>query len=369
MRSSTSSSDHSGFKRLTASDRPGVAQPVPERDIPARPWRWIFVGAMLLAILLVAAWEWSWREYGAAPGTRNSDGLWSMQRRRIDNGEGHRTVIAGASRMLFDVDLDTWERVSGERPIQLSLEGTSPLFTVDDLAADTDFTGRLIIGVAPDVFFQGFGFRAGAVKYYRNETLANRAGQWLSMNLVEPVFAFYEPDFALITVLRRQPWPPREGLQLGTRVRKLAVTTRDRNTQMWSKVERDPEYAALAKRIWAEDFVPLDAKKQKELDEAIAKQIARAKAAVDKLKARGIDVTFVRPPSDGEYLKYEDRDFARAKTWDVLLAQTGAPGIHFQDHPELQGYQLPEWSHVAASEKPRFTENLYRILERESRKK
>jgi len=25
--------------RLTASDRPGVAQPVPVRDIPAQPWR------------------------------------------------------------------------------------------------------------------------------------------------------------------------------------------------------------------------------------------------------------------------------------------------------------------------------------------
>ncbi len=26
------------FVRMTASDRPGVAQPVPARDIPPRPW-------------------------------------------------------------------------------------------------------------------------------------------------------------------------------------------------------------------------------------------------------------------------------------------------------------------------------------------
>ncbi len=33
--------------RLTASDRPGVAQPVPERDIPTRPWGPITLGLAL----------------------------------------------------------------------------------------------------------------------------------------------------------------------------------------------------------------------------------------------------------------------------------------------------------------------------------
>ena len=79
---------------------------------------------------------------------------------------------------------------------------------------------------------------------------------------------------------------------------------------------------------------------------------------VDKLRGRGIDVLFVRAPSAGEYLAYENRDFPRAATWDVLLAKTGARGIHFEDYPELQGYELPEWSRLAAREKTRFTEAL-----------
>src|SRR5688500_17895194 len=76
-----------GFVRLTASDRPGVAQPVPERDIPPQPWGKILLGASMLFVLLMAAWEWHWRSYGALPAYRNSDGLWAMQRRRIDQGE------------------------------------------------------------------------------------------------------------------------------------------------------------------------------------------------------------------------------------------------------------------------------------------
>ena len=77
-----------GFVRLTASDRPGVAQPVPERDIPPQPWGKILLGALTLFLLLMAGWDWYWRSYGATPGYRNSNGAWAEQRRRIDTGAG-----------------------------------------------------------------------------------------------------------------------------------------------------------------------------------------------------------------------------------------------------------------------------------------
>jgi hypothetical protein len=88
-------------------------------------------------------------------------------------------------------------------------------------------------------------------------------------------------------------------------------------------------------------------------------------AAVAKLRARGVPVLFLREPSAGEYLAYEQRDFPRATTWDVLLAKTGAPGIHFEDYPELQGFSLPEWSHMAGADADRFTAALYAIIDRE----
>src|SRR5262249_39052354 len=140
--------------RKTAADRPGIAQPVPERPIPRQPWRAIFTGAVVLSLLLTAAWEWYWRDFGARPGIRNTHALWAVQRRRIDEGEGNATVIVGASRIYFDLQLDVWERLDGRRPIQLSFEGTSPVPFLEDLAADPDFTGRLLVGVAPEVFFE-----------------------------------------------------------------------------------------------------------------------------------------------------------------------------------------------------------------------
>ncbi|MGH8123302.1 MAG: hypothetical protein ACREPT_11090, partial [Rudaea sp.] len=174
--------------RETASDRPGVAQPVPKRPVPPQPWSKIFLGMLVMFALLLGTWEWYWRDFGATPGISNSYGLWAIQRRRIDAGEGDATVIVGASRVYFDIQLDVWEKLAGKRPIQLAFEGTSPLKFMEDLAGDPKFTGRLLVGIAPEVFFNGYGFRAGTLKYARDESPSQRVGQWLSMRFVEPAF-------------------------------------------------------------------------------------------------------------------------------------------------------------------------------------
>lgn len=357
-----------GFVRRTASDRPGVAQPVPVRDIPLQPWGRIMLAALVMATLLFAGWELYWRAYGAAPGYRNSQGAWAEQRRRIDSGEGGKTVLIGSSRVLFDVQLPVWERLTGERPIQLAIEGTSPLPILEDLANDPDFTGHLLVGVAPQLFFSGFAFRGDVVPYYHAQTPSQRSGHWLSQHLLEPVFAFYDPDFALDTVVKRQAWPVRPGTDTHRPVRRLmTMQDADRNSHMWRKVEVDPRYNALVRDIWDERLdgpPPPNMDTPAKLQRTIDAQIGRAAAAVAKLRARGVQVLFVRPPSNGHYYAWEQKVFPRARTWDVLLQRTGAPGIHFEDYPQLQGYTQPEWSHLSASEATRFTAALVPIIQR-----
>ena len=209
MPSSISNSDlhvvsTTGAERLTAADRPGVAQPVPVRDIPAQPWDAILLGMLTLLLVLGTAWELHWRAWGVLPGYRNSNGEWAQQRRRIDQGEGGKTVLIGSSRILFDVQLPVWEKAAGERPIQLAMEGTSSLPVLEDLAADPQFIGQLVVGVAPSLFFSGFAYRGDVVPYYHRQTLSQRSGNWLSKRLLEPYIAFDEPDFALATVIKRQ---------------------------------------------------------------------------------------------------------------------------------------------------------------------
>ena len=358
-----------GFVRLTASDRPGVAQPVPERDIPAQPWGRILLGALALFLLLMTAWEWHWRAYGAAPGYRNSDGAWADQRRRLNTGEGGKTVLIGSSRMLFDVQLPEWERATGERPIQLALEGTSPLPVLEDLAADPDFTGRLVVDTTPTSLFLGqSGRRASVVPYYHEQSPSQRSGHWLSQRFLEPWFAFYDPDFALPLVVRRQAWPDRPGLPRRILVRKLSVQEIDRNTYLWHKVSDDPEYHALTRRIWQvqlglplQPMIDTEAKRRKLREETIG----RMAGAVAKLRARGVRVVFVRPPSSGPWQAQEQQLTPRNDSWEALLQRAGVSGVHFEDYPQLQGYVLPEWSHLDATDAKRFTTALAPLIERE----
>jgi hypothetical protein len=351
MPSSTSSSDTHKYSRALPQKSQGIAALI----------------GLAVMIAMMCGWEAYWRSEGSVPSYRNDEGLWAIQRRRIDNGEGGKTVIAGSSRMFFNTQLDVWETETGERPIQLALEGTSPVSLMEDLADDPDFTGTLIVGVAPGLFFSGFEYRGSAFQRYKSESPTQWLGKQISM-LVEPYLAFYHFDYSLFTVIKRQPFPERAGYDFEMDVRRLATYGKDRNARMWAKVENDPEYAELAKQIWADGFVPIDERDEEWLKEALEnrnKQIERAVTATKKLQDKGVEVIFVRSPAEGHYAISEPMYNPRAETWDVLIDRTGALGIHWMDHEELQGYWLPEWSHMSGSEADRFTKALIHVIDRE----
>jgi len=334
------------------------------RPVPAVDFGTAGIVAVLLFAVLLGGWEWRWRSKGSTPTFVNSDVLWALQRERIEHGEGDATVFIGDSRMLFDMDLDVWERLDGRRPIQLALEGTSAMNTLEDLAADTAFTGRLFVSATPGLFFSGFSYRGKAIADWKQTSITARTGQWLSMNLLEPVWAFIDPDLALFTVLARQPWPPRAGVHTRIEVRKLSESARDRNTHMWQRVVTDTAYQKLAQFIWVQDPGPPPGVTPAMVAAGIQREISRATKALTALRARGVQVLFVRHPSTGPVLTGEDQGFPRAATWDVLLARTGEQGIHYADYPELQGYDIPEWSHLSAAEATRYTAALHGVAAR-----
>lgn len=340
-----------------------------DRPLPNRKLGSNALVAFVICATLMTGWEMYWRDFGVPASYRNSEGLWAIQRRRIDNGEGDKTVLTGSSRVYFNTQLDVWEAESRQRPIQLALEGTSPVRAMEGLADDENFTGTLIVGVAPGLFFSGSEYRQAALDRFEKESPTQWLGQQISMPF-EPYLRFYSYDYALFQVLQRQAWPVREGFDTNAEVapRKLANYTRDRNARLWSKVADDEDYREYARMAWASGFIPIEEHDQEWKDGALegrAKQIERAVAATKKLQQRGIDVIFVRNPAEGFYAMEEPMYNPRAETWDVLIEKTGALGIHWMDHEELQGYYLPEWSHMTGAEADRFTKALYHVIQRE----
>jgi hypothetical protein len=92
--------------------------------------------------------------------------------------------------------------------------------------------------------------------------------------------------------------------------------------------------------------------------QAIEARFGDAAAAVKRIRARGGKVVFVRLPVCGDLKKLEDRATPRAGPWTRLLKESGAPGIYFEDYPELASFVCPEWSHLSAPDSVVFTHRL-----------
>ena len=349
MRSSTSSSD---------------ADPVVLRPVPGQAWPRVALVAFALAALALVAWELGWRSEGYVASYRNSDGQWAEARRKVDDDHAKATVLIGSSRMQFDIDLDAWEDETGVEPIQLALEGSNPLPVLEQLAKDEDFDGLLLVGITPPlIMMPGVGAREGALERYRDETPSQWIGQQLSYPL-ETRLAFYNFDIALFTVLARQPWwPERPGLEpIPPEVRKIENMRRNRQADLWSRVETDTAFNRVVTSTWR--AILEAAPEPPPEDEARAQfedLLERVAGQVEEIRRRGGEVVFVRLPSSDWFREFEAEATPREKIWEPLIATADVVGIHFEDYPALQ-VPTPEWSHISAAYKEDFTRALVDII-------
>jgi len=344
--------------RLTASDRPGEAQPVPTRDIPKQPWGGILVGVVAALIVGAIALEVNARQrIGLHAGDLdNSEIAWSDEKLRA---AGAPVAIVGDSRILFDTDLDRFEALTGVRPIQLAIHGTSALTLLENMADDKDFKGVLIVGLADTMFFQPFDGYGGYVKKWHEFRAPYRLVSTEIDHALQRRIAFLDSNYRLSVVAHRLDPDFRAGVE-GPKddIWKLQEVGEHRATHMWDRVEYDPAWRARTRWAWKgfkENFPYTP--------QLIAKGQARAKVAVDKIRARGGDVVFIRPPSAPQLRVNEEAQVPRTKGWDVILRKTHSVGVHADDLPAaVQGLELPEWSHLSRRCSTVFTDAYVRRL-------
>ncbi len=345
-----------------------------ERPVPSSPWRALGAAALLAALVLTAGWELYWRgQWHEAGDYKNTESLWAQERRKA---AGDATVILGTSRIFFGADLDVWEKESGgDRPVQLALEGTIPRVFLEDVANDKNFRGRVIVDYTGQFFVQRGGRREDVIAFVKEESVSQRADHYLS-KILERSFAFIDEQTRPKRMIFLAPFPVRSGMAERTDPRKLMILGDDRNAEVWSRIMEDEPYREKAKRIWAANTDrlrrrlapggPLHAALS---DEAATRVIEEVKTSVEKIRARGGDVVFVQYPFAGVYTAFERDFFPRARFWDRLLAETQSAGVSFEDYKELQGYELPEWSHLAPRDAERYTKALVPLLYEKMRRK
>jgi hypothetical protein len=315
------------------------------------------IAAAWLVFVVVAAgmiaWELHMRSLGLVAGDLDdSKSHWAVERRKVAAGDYDDVVIIGSSRILFDTNLDIWQEMSGRRPIQLAMPGTSPRPVLTHFADDPKFKGLLVVDVAPEGFFNEGRVNpdfAGALEYWKEQSPSQRfghqAGLFLSRHL-----AFLDDQYTLTTFIDQLDLPNRGDI---TRpylaVWKLSETYDDRQTMLWSEIETNARLRRHAIKVW------MSVKPKPPGVELLARIFEQARRDVAKIRARGGEVVFVRPPSTGFYHEREEKNFPRAKTWDPLLRETGTFGINFEDYPSMLGLELPEMSHLSRESAAQFT--------------
>jgi hypothetical protein len=338
------------------------------RPIPVLPWRGITVIVVLIVFAAAAAWEIYIRSIGYAPTLNDTEDLWVQARRRV---KPESVVIVGESRPLFDLDLDELEKGLGKRPVQIALAGSSASPILADLANDERFHGTVICSIVPGMFFAPGGplveTSEKALKRYRDQTLAQRASHHLGMFLEEHIAFLKQEDLRLDVLLKQLPIPNRPYAQVPPTFPPYFQTVdRERRTRMTERcAQPGSELAKRIQQIWLPLFTPPPPPTYvpKEvfiegMGKAIEARFRDTAAAVEKLRARRGKIVFVRFPFSGELKALEDRLNPRARDWERLLKDTKAPGIHFEDFPELASFQCPEWSHLSAGDSVEFSKRL-----------
>jgi len=340
-----------------------------KRPIPPLPWRGITVIVVLVVIALTTAWEFYCRSIGYRPTLNDNEDLWTLRRRKVTP---ESIVIVGDSRGWYDLDLDELQKGLGKRPVQLAMGGACAYPVVADLAKDEAFHGTIICSVVPRLFFAPPGtppMERGekAVRRFHAQTPAQRASQYLAMPLEERVAFLKQEELTLDDFLKRLPIPNRPGALVPPRPPPYFGTIdRERRARMIEECARPgSELAKRIQQIWIPLFTPPPPPTYIPKEQFMAKMMETIEdrfrdtiAAVEKIRARGGKIVFVRLPHSGGLKALEDRDRPRAQTWDPLLKRTGAPGIYYSDFPELAGFNCPEWSHLSAGNSVEFSRRL-----------
>jgi hypothetical protein len=140
---------------------------------------------------------------------------------------------------------------------------------------------------------------------------------------------------------------------------------RERRARMFHLCEQPGPLQDTVRQRWLDLFkfpapppyVPPDAFREA-VGQMIEARISDTATTVARLRERGGRVVFVRFPVTGPLLQRENEMTPRVAFWDRIIRDSGAPGIHFQDHPDLADFDCPEWSHLSAEGSVEFTRRL-----------
>jgi hypothetical protein len=326
--------------------------------------------SVIIVIAVVISWEFYLRNKGTAIYYDDGGPLFADKRAKVYEPSDRTVVFTGSSRIKFDLDIPSWRNITGTDAIQLANVGTSALPILEELANDPKFKGRLVVDVTEPLYFsaapQNLGTALKNIDYYNKRTPAQRFSFELNHGLESKLVFLNQQGYSLTALLDRLQVPSRPGVFVfPTFPRSFQNVTFDRQNVLVPAFMADTNDQNQVKGIW-KFFGDLARSMPPTPKGVVDTMFLRSKWAVDKIKARGGDVIFIRTPSSGPMYQGELMGFPRSAYWERLLQTTGCKGVYFKDYPAIANFRCPEFSHLSPPDVLVFTKELARILNEEA---
>jgi hypothetical protein len=324
--------------------------------------------ALFISFLTILCWEIHLRKLGNKVSFDDNEALWADKRARVYQASDKATIFAGSSRIKYDVDISTWEALTGENAIQLANVGSNPRLVLTDLANDENFKGKLIVDVTEGVFFSEESFydwrTRKKIAYFKDRTPTQRFSFQVD-HVLESKLVFLDQDnFSINAMLDNLHIPSRPDIFPGLFFPMgFTLVNFERQSYMTPDFIADTSQQNVVKGIWSYG-----------LQRRLAPHLSRGKldsifysvkVDIDKIRARGGKVLFVRPPSSGPFKEAELKGFPREVYWDRLLTFTGCKGVHYADYPATANMVCPEWSHLTPADAVIYTKSVVKALKEE----
>jgi hypothetical protein len=309
-------------------------------------WRRDWAVTLVLTLALVLLWEGLWRARGFKPMVVDSTALWANTRRTVKSDS---VVLIGTSRMALGLDPQTFAQVTGVRPIQLAINGASPVPVLKHFAQDESFKGTIICELT-EVVVTAEHNSPKTLKYideYESPALTNRL-EFRVENFLQQHLVMTLPEVNPYTVLKsalagKLPVPPYISL-FPDRSSYADFTKADQQKLMESKRASQVEGTRAEQALFLE-------------------MAARLEEHVARIQMRGGQVIFLHMPVTGVQWMNNEITFPKRDFWDVFARHTRAGTIHFKDYPELDRFDCPDYSHLDKRDVPAFTAALAKIIQ------
>jgi hypothetical protein len=347
-----------------------------DERLPPVEWLRVFITALLIAVAFVAAMELRLAARGFRPSVPDSEALWLKQRARASRLGSEALILVGASRVQLDLDLEILHDLTGLKPVQLAIDGSTSLPIFEGLTRDPTITGTIIfdyydhIIAQPEIHDIAARYQRDYEAHAKSEWTETDIEAWLSDN-VHTRLRSYSDGASPFNSLVMRILSPRATPQ-------YLITRPDRSRLAdYTQVPMPQFYYGRVMRELGEKIQSLTGMTYVDVDRLLRQRIDRIepqdngrflvetnvlRSDVETIRRRGGRVVFVRMPASALVWELEKRRYPRDSFWRPFSEKVGAPTISAEEYPTMAAFQCPDGSHLDFRDRERFTRALVDAL-------